>query len=194
MRGEGKLTRGIDQSVWLVSNELLEVDLRLDSRVASAMSDEAVFFPPYGTNELEAVLAPRLARVTRECLEQSLETTEREATLAKLLDLLENHFLVLIGVTGWDQGMEIKQPVTTTEVHDIVQGDEIPAEFRLGERAVREVITDLETMGLVETWIDSRNRDGRVKQLETTFDPQWVRDAIEPDATESTYLAALSGN
>ncbi|MFC6768697.1 Cdc6/Cdc18 family protein, partial [Natrinema soli] len=62
LRGEGKLSRGIDLSVWLVSNELLEVDLRLDSRVASAMSDEAVFFPPYGAAELEALLAPRLAR------------------------------------------------------------------------------------------------------------------------------------
>jgi len=29
-------------------------------------------------------------------------------------------------------------------------------------------------MGLVETWIDSRGRDGRVKQVETTFDPTLV--------------------
>ncbi|ELY55476.1 orc1/cdc6 family replication initiation protein [Natronococcus amylolyticus DSM 10524] len=51
LRGEGKLQRGINLSVWLVSNELLEVDLRLDSRVQSAMSDEAVFFPPYGEGD-----------------------------------------------------------------------------------------------------------------------------------------------
>jgi len=43
----------------------------------------------------------------------------------------------------------------------------------------------------VETWIDSRGRDGRVKQVETAFDPQWVRAAIEPYATESTYLDSL---
>lgn len=57
-----------------------------------------------------------------------------------------------------------------------------------GERTVQAVSTDLKTMGLVETWIECR---GRVKQLETTFDPQWVRDAIEPYATTVTYLASL---
>ena len=59
LRGEGKLARGISLSVWLLSNELLEVDLRLDSRVQSAMSDEAVFFSPYSNDELDAVLVPR---------------------------------------------------------------------------------------------------------------------------------------
>ncbi len=37
LRGEGKLLRGVQLSAWLVSKELLEVDLRLDSRVESAM-------------------------------------------------------------------------------------------------------------------------------------------------------------
>ena len=59
LRGEGKLAREISLSVWLLSNELLEVDLRLDSRVQSAMSDEAVFFSPYSNDELDAVLVPR---------------------------------------------------------------------------------------------------------------------------------------
>ncbi|MDS0475682.1 AAA family ATPase [Natrinema sp. 1APR25-10V2] len=238
LRGEGKLARGIDLSVWLLSNELLEVDLRLDSRVESAMSDEQVFFPPYDAADLEAVLAPRLKRafrdeavpddvcaygvreaarrwgdarkaltlfrqagetatergltqLTTDCLDVNLDATEREAMHAKLLALPENHFVVLIGITGWDQGTEIKQPVTTAEVHELVQGDDLPAGLQLGERAIREVITDLETMGLVTTWIDSRGAEGRVKQIETTFDPHWVRAAIEPYASESTYLASL---
>jgi archaeal cell division control protein 6 len=49
LRGEGKLARDISLSVWLVSNELLEVDLRLDSRVKSTMSDEVVFCRPIAT-------------------------------------------------------------------------------------------------------------------------------------------------
>ncbi|AGB38782.1 Cdc6/Cdc18 family protein [Natronococcus occultus] len=237
LRGEGKLKRGVDLSVWLVSNELLEVDLRLDSRVESAMSDEAVFFPPYGPDELAAVLEPRLERafregtvpeevrdygvaeaarrwgdarkaltlfrqagetatergldqLTRECLETNLEATEREATVSKLLDLPTNHFLVLTAVTGWDQGGEIKQPVTTADVHSILEGETFPEALQLGERAVRGVLTDLETMGLVETWIDSRGREGRVKQIETTFEPQWVRDNRLRYVEESTYLGA----
>ncbi len=36
LRGEGKRKRGIDLSLWLLSNELLEVDLRLESRVDRA--------------------------------------------------------------------------------------------------------------------------------------------------------------
>ena len=238
LRGEGKLARGISLSVWLVSNELLEVDLRLDSRVASAMSDEAVCFPPYDVDDLEAVLTPRLERafregampadsraygvheaarrwgdarkaltlfrqagetaterglatVTEDCLEATLEATEREATIATLLDLPLNHFLVLTAITGWNRGSAIKQPVTTADIHEYLAKDAYPAELRLGERAIRDVVTDLETMGLVETWIDSRGRDGRVKQVETAFDPQWVRAAIEPYATESTYLDSL---
>ncbi|RQG97654.1 Cdc6/Cdc18 family protein [Natrarchaeobius chitinivorans] len=239
LRGEGKLARDISLSVWLLSNELLEVDLRLDSRVESAMSDEAVFFPPYGVAELGAILDPRidrafrdgavpdavceygvqeaarrwgdarkaltlfrqagetatergLDRLTIECVDTNLEQTEREATIAKLLALPANHFVVLAGITGRDQGGTIKQPVTTAEVHTVIQDDAFPTELRLGERAIRQLVTDLETMGLVETWIESRGADGRVKQLETTFDPQWVREAIEPYVAESAYLAALA--
>jgi Cdc6-like AAA superfamily ATPase len=49
-----------------------------------------------------------------------------------------------------------------------------------GERAIRELVRDLEMMGLIETWIDSRGGgEGRVKQIETVFDPQWMRDAAE---------------
>ncbi|WP_265112541.1 Cdc6/Cdc18 family protein [Halosolutus halophilus] len=236
LRGEGKLAREIDLSVWLLSNELLEVDLRLDSRVESAMSDEHVFFPPYDATDLEAVLAPRLERafrdgalpadvqqygireaarrwgdarkaltlfrqagetatergldrVTRECIDANLETTEREATIEKLLALPANHFVVLTAITGRDRGGEIKQPVTTREIHALLQTDAYPAALRLGERTIQTVVTDLETMGLVETWLESRGRDGRAKQIETPFDPQWVRDAIAPYATDSSYLA-----
>jgi Cdc6-like AAA superfamily ATPase len=65
LRGEGKLAREIQLSAWLLSNEVLEVDLRLDSRVESAMSDETVFFGPYGIAGLEAVVGPQLERAFR---------------------------------------------------------------------------------------------------------------------------------
>lgn len=62
LRGEGKLKRDLNLSVFLVSNELLEVDLRLDSRVTSAMDGEEIFFPPYGIELLERILRPRVQR------------------------------------------------------------------------------------------------------------------------------------
>ncbi|NKE36530.1 AAA family ATPase [Natronococcus sp. JC468] len=238
LRGEGKLARGINLSVWLLSNELLEVDLRLDSRVESTMSDDAVFFPPYGEEELAAILEPRVERafrdgavpadafeygireaarrwgdarktltlfrqagetasergleeVTKDCLEKNLEATDREATMETLLDLPFNHFLVLTGITGWKRGGEIRQPVATAEVQDSISKDAYPEEFHLSERTIRTLLIDLETMGLIETWIESKGREGRQKQIKTTFEPQWVRDTMADYATESTYLGMI---
>ena len=37
-------------------------------------------------------------------------------------------------------------------------------------------------MGLVETWIESKGCGGRVKQLQTTFEPAWVQEV------RSTYI------
>ncbi|WP_222912765.1 hypothetical protein [Natrinema sp. SYSU A 869] len=132
-----------------------------------------------------------LETVSEDCIAVNLEATEREATIGKPLALPANHFLVLTGVTGCDQGAAIKQPVTT-EGHELLQGDAFPAELCLGEHAIREVVTDLETMGLVETWIDAWERDGRVKQITTTFEPVWVHEATDPYTTESEYLVAMN--
>jgi cell division control protein 6 len=225
LRGEGRLKREVDLSVWLVSNELLEVDLRLDSRVQSVLGGEEVFFAPYAEAELRAILEPRIAaafgadvvseeafdygvreaanrwgdarkaltlfrhagetanerglsEVTHDCVAANLETTEKEAVLAKLERLPLNHLYVLsAAVSRRDGGGAIKQPVTTAEIHETLQRPETRLAARLGQRAIREVVADLETMGLLETWIDARGRGGRVKLVETTFDPAWVREA-----------------
>ena len=56
-------------------------------------------------------------------------------------------------------------------------------------RAVlRELVREPETMDLVTTWTDSRGRDGRVKQIETAFDPTWVHDAMVPYALQSDVV------
>ena len=246
LRGEGRLKRDLSLSVWLLSNELLEVDLRLDSRVQSAMSDEAVFFPPYDYETFIAVLTPRVERafrtdavsqevldygvreaarrwgdarksltlfrqagetatdrgldeVTVECIEENLEATDREATIDKLLSLPFNHFLVLTGITGWSRAGEIKQPVTTAEVgkaldrvSETLEENGVSNQIRLGERAIRDLITDLETMGLIETWIESRGRDGRIKMIKTTFDPQRVRETRQPYMKSSEYFVDIA--
>ncbi len=225
LRGEEKLKREIQLSAWLISNELLEVNLRLDSRVESAMSDEQVFFGPYGADELAAVFGPQLdaafvdgalpddvreyglagaarrwgdarktlrlfrragetateqglAAVTRECIDANLDATDAEAIKDKLLSLPFNHFLVLLGVTARynPQRGEFIQPVSTAQVGETLRNDTLAVECHLSDRTIRDLVADLETMGLVETWIESRGRDGRVKQVETTFDPQWVQD------------------
>ncbi|MDG5761530.1 AAA family ATPase [Natronococcus sp. A-GB1] len=225
LRGEGKLAREISLSVWLVSNELLEVDLRLDSRVESAMSDEAVFFPPYGEAELEAILEPRLERafragavpddvfehgvrkaaqrwgdarkaltlfrqagerageqdleqLTTDCLDATLETTDKAAFLAKARRLPDSHIGVLVAITARRNRHTgaVDQPVTTARIAEVLDDDAIDERYRLGRRAIREVVRNLETMGLVETWIDATGGASRVTQIETTFEPTWMDD------------------
>jgi cell division control protein 6 len=242
LRGEGKLKRELQLSVFLVSNELLEVDLRLDSRVQSAMSGEEVFFPPYGVEELRTVMQPRLERafregalpeevreygvelaadrwgdarktlrlfrragetandrglrqVTRECVDTSIEASEREAIIEKITQLPRSHIYVLVAVTGWvdTETGGIIQPVTTEEIATMLQREMVPERFQLGTRAIRNVLTDLETMGLVETWVDSRGSEGRVKQVETTFDPQIVREAQAKTAATVGQLSDADG-
>ncbi|KAB7517961.1 Cdc6/Cdc18 family protein [Halosegnis rubeus] len=237
LRGEGKLKRDIQLSAWLISNELVEVDLRLDSRVESAMSDEAVFFGPYGHTELLTILSPRLERafvegacpedvvkngvsraahhwgdirktltlfrhagelanergldaVTIECLTESMEATEKDTTSEKLLSLPTQHFLVLLAAASLrDQRTgELVQPVTSGQLHDTYT-QIASTDTQVGERARREILTDLETMGLINTWIDSRGSEGRVKQIETTFDPEWVSDVREQFIEETPGLS-----
>ncbi|UTF54790.1 Cdc6/Cdc18 family protein [Natronosalvus rutilus] len=226
LRGEGKLKREINLSLWLLSNQLMEVDLRLDSRVESAMSDEAVFFPPYEKTALQAVLEPRLKQafregalpeavrtygianaamrwgdarkaltlfrqagetaneqaletVTGECIDVNLEHVEKAMIVEQLSRLPLQHILVLRAITSWieDATGEISQPVTTAQIKQGYDQFEIPSAARIGDRAIRDVLTDLETMGLIETWIESKGREGRVKQIQTTFDPTWVAEA-----------------
>ncbi|KYH24917.1 ORC1-type DNA replication protein 1 [Halalkalicoccus paucihalophilus] len=226
--------RDIQLSCWLLSNELVTVDLRLDSRVESVLGDEELFFPLYGHDTLRAILQPRIERafrdgampdttfehgvrkaaynwgdarralrlfrragemandrgfeeVTVDCLDENLEETEQEVTIEKLLSLPPKHFMALIGVTGGEKPRtgEIIQPVTTAKIQE---NDEL-AQLGLGDRAMRGVITELETMGLLETWIESKGEEGRVKQVQTTFDPDWVHEALQPYAEASDILS-----
>ena len=238
LRGEGRLARDLHLSLFLVSNELVEVDLRLDSRVQSAMSGEEVFFPPYDADELAAVVGPRLdqafqdgalpaavrtygvrqaadrwgdARNTLTLFRQAgetaaaaghetvievdiadnLEATDRTAVRERLLDLPLQHFLVLRALAAVS-GQGERSPATSTQVYDAYT-DLVPADRQVGRRAFRTTVTDLETMGLLEAWVESRGRDGRVKYLAPEFDPQWVldvqaayfeRDGAQPDTAE----------
>ena len=237
LRGEGKLARGIQLSAWLLSNELLNVDLRLDSRVQSAMSDEQVFFPPYDKPTLETVITPRLEQafqdealpnavkgygltraahrwgdarktltlfrragetavetdcetITRDCIDANLEATDEEAIKDKILALPAQHFFVLLAVTSWTERRtgEIVQPVTTEQITESYH-QQAPERTQLGTRAIRNVLADLELMGLVETWITGHGREGRAKQVETTFDPALVQSAQEPYIEQSPTLA-----
>lgn len=239
LRGEGRLKRGLNLSVFLISNQLLEVDLRLDSRVQSAMSGEHLFFPPYSGAELERILEPRLERafqdgaltedvvkygisvaatrwgdvrkaltlfrkagetakergldhLTEACFDENVEATTKASVVEKLLSLPVQHFFVLLSIAGWaeQRSGKVIQPVTTDEVW-VAYNEYMNERSRASERTIRELITDLETMGLVETWIHSKGREGRVKQIETTFDPGWVQELAREYVEQSPYVETI---
>ena len=118
-----------------------------------------------------------LETVTIDCIDENLESTDKASITEKLLSLPSQHFFVLLSAVSWTKRVsgEIVQPVTTDQVYESYT-THINEGSRVSERSVRDLITDLETMGLVEIWIHSKGRDGRVKQIETTFDPEWVKD------------------
>lgn len=130
-----------------------------------------------------------LERVTRDCIDANLEAIEREATIEKLFSLPLNHFVVLVAITGWKDRHtgEIIQPVTTAQIRE----SEDFTKFGLGDRTIRNLITELETMGLVETWIESKGKEDRVKQIQTTFEPRWVREAVVPYVKDSDLIGDL---
>ncbi|WP_331234036.1 Cdc6/Cdc18 family protein [Natronorarus salvus] len=235
LRGEGKLARDIRLSCWLISNELLEVDLRLDSRVQSGMGDESILFPHYDRAGLTAILESRveqafrtgvisddvfehgitvaarrwgdarkaitlfrragntanergLAEVTRECFDANLSATDREYVVDTLLSLRPQHFFVLYSVTRKTALEETSNlhSVTTTQVHEEYTSLVDPGS-RLSTRAIREILSDLETMGLIETWIQSRGREGRIKRIRPQFDISIIDETYERYLHESDH-------
>jgi archaeal cell division control protein 6 len=127
-----------------------------------------------------------LDQVTVACVVDSLEGTERETTVAKLQSLPLRHLAVLAAAVGTrSSDGEIIQPVRTSRIHKRLHHETTVDQFRLGERAIRGLVGELETMGLVETWTESKGRDGRAMYAETTFDPEWVYEAQAAVVSES---------
>nr|WP_241430218.1 hypothetical protein [Halococcus salifodinae] len=75
---------------------------------------------------------------------------------------------MLHGAADWTDTRtgETVQPVTTEQVRE-GYSRLISQDNQISTRAIRETITDLETMGLVKTWVESKGSNGRAKQVET---------------------------
>lgn len=121
---------------------------------------------------LVAILFPRRGRTTQDKHREIYISSEVE-----IGEQMHDHWNYSIDWIDPATG-EIDQLVSTAEIQRALSDSSL-AKLELSDRAVQGILTDLETMGLVETWIESRGRDGRVKQHETTFDPEWVHDAFE---------------
>jgi cell division control protein 6 len=139
----------------------------------------------------ETALDREREAITRACIDENLEATDQEAIEETILSLPAQHFFVLLAATNWTdrRSGEIVQPVTTEQITDSYE-QQAPERMQLGARAIRNVLSDLELIGLVETWITGRGREGRAKQVETTFDPAVVRSVREQYIEQSPTLEA----
>lgn len=104
-----------------------------------------------------------LEAVSQDCVAANVEQSEREAIIDRLVHLPETQLLVLTAAVSWKRpDGSVVQPVTTARIQERLRHEDGP-DLQLSDRAIRDRVTDLATMGLVETWIDSRGDDGRVK-------------------------------
>lgn len=128
--------------------------------------------------------------MTDACVMATVETTEQEAVTEKLTHLPLNHMRVLLAVVKATEPAPgaTAGPVTTAQVQASMADSDAPTPLQLSDRAVRDLLADLETMGLVETWIEPRGRGRRVKQIEPTFDPLWALEALPAYAERSEHL------
>lgn len=227
IRGNKKQETGTDLSLFLISNELFEVDLDLDSRVDSALNDDSVLFPPYQSSELSKIIVPRLRKsfkpealdseaikhglsrmarrsgdvrkaltvfreagetadkrgldeVTVECIDENLEEGKKHEILNKLNKLRDQQLLIMHAITSCrdPRTEKTKQPVTSNQVRetyrDMTRGRE---DLDMSRRMLRQIINDLEGMGLLETWVKAKD-EGRAKKIRTTYKPEWTQEAI----------------
>lgn len=129
--------------------------------------------------------------MTVACILDSLEDAERETTIAKLQRLPLRHLVVLAAAVGTREADgTIKQPVRSTAIHERLQHPRTAERFRLGERTIQQLVGELETMGLVDSWTEAKaaGRGGRGLYVETTFDPEWVHEAQAAMAEEVTAI------
>lgn len=128
-------------------------------------------------------------RLTRDDIDRSIEAVDDEAITEKLLTIPYHHFLVISAMMlAASRAGDLSASVTTDQIQQTYAERATEAD-QLSTRAVRDIITDLETMGLLETWVESRGRNGRVKQVRSTFDLQLLAEVQEEYRHRSAFFA-----
>ena len=90
-----------------------------------------------------------LGAVTWAGLEDWIETTNEGVVVGKLSALPKNYLAVLLCMTYWEEPTtgEISQPISTVNIQRALAESSL-AKLELSDRAIRGIVTDLETIGL----------------------------------------------
>ncbi len=231
LRGEEKISRDINTSLFLINNKLQHIDFDLDSRVDSVMSEEQIFFPPYNKRELNNILDPIIDKafrkdvisdevreygisrvsetwgdarraldlfrragditiyqnsdsIKKEIIDDCIDSSGKSVLIEKFTSLPLQHYLILVSVSILCRKKEFG---TTEEICDIYKRL-ISEKNSVSRRYIRNILNSLETMGLIETWIENRGRYGNIKQIKTTFDPIWIKDSYKPYIENSEHM------
>jgi len=123
----------------------------------------------------------RGSKVDDRCLEDALQRAEGDWLKQELGDLPMASAVVL-GVIALL--MQDAERTTTRDVLDTYsrlifspKNDDPGSSLRfLGERRIREIITELDTTGLVSTWNVSRGRKGYRKEIKLNLNPNGILD------------------
>jgi cell division control protein 6 len=128
------------------------------------------------------------SNVTIPCVNEALERVEKDWEQEILDDLPYNSAVIL----GFISLLTLeKEKVSTRELYDAYKKARMEwrgrasrkEQKKLGERRVLDVVNDLETMGLINTWNISRGRKGYGKEIKTNMNPQSVLDFFKHKST-----------
>ena len=113
--------------------------------------------------------------VNEECVLEALERVERDWVF-ELVRGLPLHSAVILGVVA--SLSSLKSTFSVRELYDYYKSVDFEGRDmrRLGERRVAEILTELETIGIIGTWNVSRGRYGYHKLIKLNVDPRGVLD------------------
>lgn len=113
------------------------------------------------------------SRVDADCVYEALDRVEKDWASEQLHDLPFNSALILLFIAYLTT---VEKSVSTGELYEVyrktsVRGKEIRI---LGERRLSEIVSELETLGLISTWNVSRGRYGYHREIKMVLNPHQV--------------------
>ena len=123
-------------------------------------------------------------------MNSALERVERDFVQDQLKDLSINLALVLACVS---QLTKSSQRVSTGDLYSYHRDTikEGPHIRRLSERRVLEIVSELETLGLISTWNVSRGRRGYGREIKMNVNPvsvlEFYAEGVKRDARARVY-------
>ena len=115
----------------------------------------------------------RKSKVDADCVHEALKMVERDWVREQIQDLPLNSKIILVLIA---ERNIVKNSVSTGELYEVYRNATMKMKNvrTLGERRVSEIVSELETLGLISTWNVSRGRHGYHREIKSLLNPYEV--------------------